>query len=406
MVNDYRGKSRLAPGVAGAERHALRVLIAGGGTGGHLSPALAVAQMLQQLHPDAQLLFVGTADRLEAVKVPAAGFAFRAIAVHGLAGRWTFSGLLKRLRGVLEIVTGLPLWQSLFILKRFGPQVVVGTGGYVCGPVLAAAWLQRRPVILIEQNEKIGWTSRLVSRFIRLAVVVSEESGTFFRARGIRTEVVGNPVRPAILTTTRQEGIEAIGLERDRLTLTVVGGSLGSTPINEAAAGALNRLAEEHWFRDGWQVAHIVGPQRGGGLTPEEIRAHGLNYTAFTFVDNMHHLLAASDVIVTRAGGTTLAEIAARGIPAVIIPWSGAADDHQTRNAQPFTEAGAAVTISDSELSADRLLAVLHEILPDPSTRTAMAAASRRLGHPESAQRIVGFIEELARPRPQARPLG
>lgn len=196
MVNDYRGKSPVASGTAGADtKHVLRVLFAGGGTGGHLSPALAVAQTLQQLHPDARILFVGTADRLEAVKVPAVGFAFRAISVHGLAGRWTLSGLLKRLRGVLEIITGLPIWQSLFILKRFQPDVVVGTGGYVCGPVLAAARLMRRPTILVEQNEKIGWTSRLVSRFIRLAVVVSEESGSFFRARGVRTEVVGNPVR-------------------------------------------------------------------------------------------------------------------------------------------------------------------------------------------------------------------
>lgn len=404
-MNDFRGKAYTVADVSGIERHALRIVIAGGGTGGHLSPALAVAQTLRQLHPDARVLFIGAADRLEAVKVPAAGFAFRAISVHGLAGRWTFSGLLKRLRGVLEIITGLPIWQSLFILKRFAPDVVVGTGGYVCGPVLAAAWLRRHPVILVEQNEKIGYTSRLVSRFIRLAVVISEESGAFFRARGIRTEVAGNPVRPAILTTTRQEGIEAFGLERDRLTLTIVGGSLGSTPINEAASGALCRLAEEHWFRDGWQVAHIVGPNRGGGLTAEDIRAHGLNYTAFTFVDNMHHLLAASDVIITRAGGTTLAEIAARGIAAVIIPWSGAADNHQTRNARPFAEAGAAVVITDSELSADRLLVILHEILPDPSKRAQMAAAGRRLGRPESAQRIVGFIEELARPRAQAQPL-
>ena len=404
MVNDYRGKSPAAPGAAGADtKHVLRVLFAGGGTGGHLSPALAVAQTLQQLHPDAQILFVGTADRLEAVKVPAAGFAFRAISVHGLAGRWTLSGLLKRLRGVLEILTGLPVWQSLFILKRFQPDVVLGTGGYVCGPVLAVARLMRRPVILVEQNEKIGWTSRLVSRFIRLAVVISEESGSFFRARGVRTEVVGNPVRPAILTTSRQQGIEALGLERDRLTLAVVGGSLGSTPINEAVAGALRQLAHERWFRDGWQVVHLAGPNRGGALPEEEVRTLGLTYASYAFLDNVHDVLAASDVIVTRAGGTFLAEIAARGIAAIIIPGEkGFSDDHQIRNAQPFAEVGAAMVIPDSECHADRLLAVLHEILPDTAKRGAMTAACRRLGRPESAQRIVGFIEELARPRSQA----
>ncbi|MHB9130744.1 MAG: undecaprenyldiphospho-muramoylpentapeptide beta-N-acetylglucosaminyltransferase [Armatimonadota bacterium] len=383
------------------QQRPLRVLFAGGGTGGHLSPALAVAQTLRQAHPDAEILFIGTADRLEAQKVPAAGFAFRTISVHGLAGRWTLDGLLRRLRGLLEIISGLPVWQSLAIINRFQPDVVVGTGGYVCGPVLAAARLTGRPAILVEQNEEIGYTSRLVSRFIQLAAVISETSGAFFRARGIRTEVVGNPVRPAILTTTRQEGIVALGLESDRLTLSVLGGSLGSTPINEALTGALRRLAAESWFRDGWQVVHVVGPQRGGGLTPEEVKALGIAYTAYPFLDNIHDVLAASDVIITRAGGTFLAEIAARGVAMIIIPWSAAANDHQTRNAAPFADAGAAVVITDDALSAERLLTALHDLLPDPSTQTTMAAACRKLGHPASAERIVGFIDELALSRRQ-----
>lgn len=386
-----------------AGRQALRVLFAGGGTGGHLSPALAVAQTLREMHPDAQVLFIGTADRIEATKVPAAGFPFRAISVHGLAGRWTPAGLLKRLRGLLELISGLPLWQSLLILRRFTPDVVVGTGGYVCGPVLLAARLMGQPAILVEQNEKIGHTSRLVSRFLRLAAVISEESGAFFRAKHIRTEVVGNPVRPAILRTTREDGIAALGLESDRLTLTITGGSLGSTPLNEAVAGALRALAAEHWFRDGWQVIHLVGPSRGGALSEDEVRHLGLTYIAHAFLDNMHDVLAASDVVVTRAGGTFLAEMATRGIAAVIVPWSGAADDHQTRNAHPFAQSGAAEVISDAELSVDRLLAALRTILPDPAVRTRMAAACRRLGHPEAARRIVGFVEELAHDRQTAR---
>lgn len=377
----------------------IRVLFAGGGTGGHLSPAMAVAQTLKLQHHDAEVVFVGTADRIEATKVPAAGFAFRAIAVHGLAGQWTLKGLLKRLRAVLEIITGLPIWQSLVIIQRFKPDVVVGTGGYVCGPVLAAAWLTRRPAMLVEQNEEIGYTSRLVSRFIKLAAVISEPSGAFFRARGLRTEVVGNPVRPAILDTTRAEGIAALGLEQDRLTLGVFGGSLGSTPVNEAVSGALRELANESWFRDGWQVVHIVGPQRGGALTDEEIKALGIAYTAYAFRDDIQHVLAASDFAITRAGGTFLAEIAVRGIPMVIIPGAWAANDHQTRNAQPFNDAGAAVVMTDQELSAARLKATLHDILPDPAKRTAMTAACRTLGKPNAAAQIVGFVEELAQPR-------
>ncbi|MHB9022861.1 MAG: UDP-N-acetylglucosamine--N-acetylmuramyl-(pentapeptide) pyrophosphoryl-undecaprenol N-acetylglucosamine transferase [Armatimonadota bacterium] len=374
----------------------LRVIFAGGGTGGHLSPALAIAQTLRRKYPEAAILFIGAADRLEATKVPEAGFDFRAISVHGLAGRWDLRGLLKRLRGVLEIATGTPVLQSLAIMSRFQPDVVVGTGGYVCGPVLLAARLSRRPAILVEQNEEIGVTSRLAARLVRLAAVISEESGAYFRARGVRTEVVGNPVRPAVLTATRPEGIATLGLETDRLTVSFLGGSLGSSPLNTAAAGALRNLARESWFRNGWQVVHLTGPQRGGGLTPEEVRELDITYLAFPFRDDVHQVLAASDVVVTRAGGTFLAEIAARGLPMIIVPWSGAANDHQTRNARPFADAGAAVVIPDNELSAERLTTVLNDVLPDPAKRTAMASACRRLGRPDSAERIVGFLEELA----------
>ncbi len=403
MNADHESPRRAVDTMRAAPARALRVLLAGGGTGGHLNPALAVAQTLQQRHPDAQVLFIGTADRLEAVKVPAAGFAFRAIAVHGLAGRWTLAGLWKRLRGLLELVSGLPLWQALLIISRFDPDVVVGTGGYVCGPVLLAARLLRRPAILVEQNERIGHTSRMTAPFVSLAAVISEASGAYFRARGLRTEVVGNPVRPAILTTPRAAGLAALGLEPDRLTLAIAGGSLGSTPVNEAAAGALRALAGEHWFRDGWQVVHLVGPTRGGALSDAEVRALGLTYTAYPYLDNVHDLLAAADTIVTRAGGTFLAEMATRGVPSIIIPWAGAADDHQTRNAEPFAEGGAAVVIRDAELSAERLLAALRDILPDPTVRTRMAAACRQLGRPDAARRIVGFVEELAQRRATVR---
>jgi UDP-N-acetylglucosamine:LPS N-acetylglucosamine transferase len=179
--------------------------------------------------------------------------------------------------------------------------------------------------------------------------------------------------------------------------LSILGGSLGSTPINAATAGALRTLAAEPWFREDWQIVHVVGPTRGGDLAAEEAHALGLTYHAYPFLDNIADLLAASDAIVTRAGGTFLAEIAVRGVPMVCIPWAGAASDHQTRNAAPFAEAGAALVIPDADLSTARLLAALREILPDPARRTRMADACRRLGHPDAAHRIVGFIQELAR---------
>lgn len=374
----------------------LRILFAGGGTGGHLMPALATAQTLREKYPQAQILFIGTADRMEAKVVPEAGFEFRAISVHGLAWRWSPSGLLKRLRGVAEIVTALPVWQALKIIKQFRPQVVVGSGGYVCGPVLLAARLAGIPSLLLEQNEEIGYTSRLVARMVKIAVVVSAAAGSYFTARHIRTEVVGNPVRPTIIVTTREEGIAALALDPARNTVTVCGGSLGSSVINDAFAAALRLLAREKWFCDGWQVLHLTGPQRGGQLGEEEIKSLGIKYTAFPYLNNVHHLLAASNLVITRAGGTFLAEIAARGLPAIIIPWSEAASDHQTRNAIPFVNAGAAVVITDAALNGEVLFQTLREIMPDPARLSEMSIACSTLAYPQAAENIVEFIEELA----------
>ncbi len=379
------------------EKRAIRAVFAGGGTGGHIMPALAVAQTLRAQQPEAQILYIGTADRMESTIVPAAGFDFKTISVHGLAGRWTPAGLLKRLLGVVEIASGLPIWQSMRLLRKFRPDVVVGTGGYVCGPVLCAAWLLKIPAVLVEQNEEIGVTSRMVAGFIKAAVVISEKSGKFFRQQGVRTEAVGNPVRPAVIDTTPAEGRKALKLDEGRSVLSIVGGSLGATPVNDAVSGALRELAKEAWFRDGWQVAHQVGARRGGGLSEEEVQELGLHYHQWGYLDEVHNLLAASDLIISRAGGTFLAEIAARGIPMVLVPGAWAANDHQTRNAAPFAEAGAAVVITDAELSAERMLVTLRELLPDLARRQRMALACRKLGHPEAASKIVKILFELAK---------
>ena len=392
------------PTVQSPRQPSIRVLLAGGGTGGHLVPAIALAQALRERDANTPILFVGAADRMEALAVPAAGFDFAPISVHGLMGRWSLSGLMRRLRGALEVLSGLPLWQSIAILRRFRPDVVVGTGGYVCGPVLLAAWLRRIPTLLLEQNEDPGATSRLVMPIVSAAAVVSEGAARPFRKRGVRVETVGTPVRPLVMATTREEGVRALGLSPSRKTLAILGGSLGSRAVNSAAAGALKALAEQEWFRSGWQTVHITGRGRDGAPMVAEMKGLGVRYTAYDFRDDVHHVLAAADAVVTRAGGTFLAEISARGIPMVVVPWSGAAQDHQTHNALPFAEAGAAIIISDSELTATRLAATLESLLPDEGRLRAMAEACRSLGHPEATDRILTTIRELCAARQEKRP--
>jgi len=375
----------------------LRVVIAGGGTGGHLYPGLAIAACLQRRHRGAEIRFIGT-RRLEASKVPQAGYAFRAISVEGIAGPLRFSGLWRRLKGLAQLASGLPLWQSLWLLGRFKPDVVVGTGGYVCGPVVLAARLLRIPSLSVEQNQFPGITTRALARWVKVAVVVSEESAQLLRRLRpeLRTEVVGTPVRPEVIETRREQGVAALGLDPGKRTLLAFGGSIGSLALNRALVGALKRLGQQEWFSREVQVLHLTGERNPVRLEPEGAAALGLHYQARPYLDEMHLALAAADLVVCRAGGTSLAEVAARGIPAIIVPWAGAANREQERNAQPLVEAGGAILIREEELTEERLAAEVGALLRDPERLGEMSRRSRRVGRPEAAERVVALIEELA----------
>lgn len=374
------------------------MLFAGGGTGGHIYPALAVAEALQARHPGAELLFVGSADRMEAKLVPAQGYAFQAISVHGVAGGVSPG---RRLRALGELTVGLPVWQSLAILRRFRPDVVVGTGGYVCGPVLFAAWLSRVPRLSVEQNEALGWTTRLVSHFVQAAALISETSEQAYRAvaaRGVRTCVVGNPVRRAILETSRERAIEALGLDAKRLTLAILGGSLGSLAVNRLTVEALLELAGESWFREQVQVVHLTG--RGANalaLSAEQVAQAGLCYRAEPYRDDVHHVLAAADLAVSRAGGGFLAETAMQRLPLIVVPIPHSAQDHQRRNAARWAAAGAAVVLEEGGARGSDLAREVRRLLhEDPAALEAMATAAAGLARPDAADRVVDLMEELA----------
>lgn len=383
----------------GPARPGLRVLIAAGGTGGHVYPAIAIARHLRQAHPEAEILFVGTRERMEAQAVPDAGFRLAAIKVKGLAGRQSH---FQRLVSLAWLLAGLPVWQSLVILLRFRPHVVVGMGGFASGPVILAARMLRIPCLAVEQNEIPGFTTRLVARMVSAAAVVSEQCQQRYlrllgrRARTVPVRVVGNPVRPEILSTTRDEGIKALGLDPGRVVLLAVGGSIGSLPVNRAFAAALELLAKKPGFADRVEILHITGRQNVAFLDPARARELGLRYHVRDYLDDMHHALAAADVVVTRAGGTALAEMTARGLPAVVIPWAGAADGHQEHNALRLANAGAAVMIRDAELTPERLADAVWALVSDEAARRRLAERSRSLGRPDAAARVVGMIEQLA----------
>jgi UDP-N-acetylglucosamine--N-acetylmuramyl-(pentapeptide) pyrophosphoryl-undecaprenol N-acetylglucosamine transferase len=377
----------------------LRVLIAAGGTGGHVYPAIAIAQRIRARHSEAEMLFVGTRDRIEARVVPAAGFRVAFITVKGLAAT---RSVVQRLKAGLWLAAGVPLWQSLLLLRRFRPDVVVGAGGFVCGPVLVGAWLTRTPSLAVEQNEIPGLTTRVAARLVSGAAVVSDGCRNRYlallgrRAERVRVEVVGTPVRGEIISTSREDAARALGIDPSRLALLVFGGSIGSLPVNRAFVGAVEILARQPAFNE-VEIVHITGRENVAYLDEARARELGLRYHVFEYRDDMHNALAAADIAVSRAGGSALAEITARGLAPIIVPWAGAAEGHQEQNAAPLEASGAAVVIRDAELTAQRLADEIWRLVSDPAARDGLARRSEAMGRPGAADAVVDMIEDLAR---------
>jgi len=374
----------------------LRVVIAAGGTGGHVYPGIATAQSLVARNPGARILFIGTRERMESRVVPASGFDLATISVRGLRGK---QPLLRRARSLFDLVSARSLRQSLRVLRLHRPHVVVGMGGYVAGPVILAARLLRTPRMTVEQNQQPGFTSRLTARMSQVFCVVSQQSAERCRelfGERMRIEVTGNPVRREIIEAPREQARSALGLASHRLAVVATGGSIGSRGVNIAFSGALERLARAESIAGRIQVLHLTG--RAHPTRPDEgaLAAAGLPYQAREYMDDMHLALAAADIIVTRGGGTALAEITVRGVPAIVIPWSGAAGNEQEQNARPLAEAGAAIVIRDAELNPRSLAKMLREVIEDEERREAMARRSKALGRPDAAERVAAIIEDLA----------
>ncbi|BCV24690.1 undecaprenyldiphospho-muramoylpentapeptide beta-N-acetylglucosaminyltransferase [Gelria sp. Kuro-4] len=368
----------------------MRVLFTGGGTGGHIYPALAVAQLLRRRDSQADILFVGTERGLEQDLVPKAGFALKAIHSAGLRRRLTLanlSTLVQNLRG---------FGQALAIIRRFRPDVVLGTGGYVTVPVVMAAFLQGVPVVLHEQNALPGLANRWLSRFARRVAVSYADSARYFPRRKVL--VSGNPVREAVWRRTREEGRQNLEIPADARLVLVFGGSRGARPVTEAAVAAAPVLLSQ----PGNMLLVVTGS--GDFATIEEkVRCLGIQRSGKgkmllrPYLYNMEDALAAADVVVTRAGATTIAEITARGIPAILVPSPYVTANHQEFNARLLVRRGAALMIREKELSGERLARAIEDLLARPDERARMAAAAGALGKREAAETIADEIERLAR---------
>jgi UDP-N-acetylglucosamine--N-acetylmuramyl-(pentapeptide) pyrophosphoryl-undecaprenol N-acetylglucosamine transferase len=357
---------------------ALRVVIAGGGTGGHLFPGVAVAREIVRRHTDAVVTFAGTEQGIEARAVPREGFAVDTIRSLGLKGQ-SFAALLKGLA-----LLPLSAWDAWGVIARRRPHAVLGVGGYSSGPIVVMAWLRAIPTMLHEQNAEPGLTNRLLSRIVRAVAVTFE--GEQMRLGG-KAFVSGNPVRPQFLQTRG----DSEGARR----VLIFGGSQGAHAINMAMVEAASRLARA-------DRPLVVTHQTGTAdleLVREGFRRAGLAARVESFIQDMDQEMKAAGLIVSRAGSTTLAEIAAVGRAALLVPLPTAADDHQRKNAEALVRAGAAEMLEQRHLTGDALASRILSLLDDEPQRRAMAHAVRQFARPDAARVIVDRLLALAQER-------
>jgi UDP-N-acetylglucosamine--N-acetylmuramyl-(pentapeptide) pyrophosphoryl-undecaprenol N-acetylglucosamine transferase len=356
----------------------MRVLIAAGGTGGHIYPGIAVAKEILRREPKSEVRFVGTGRGLESKLVSQAGFELSIIDSAGLKN----VGPIARSRGVLVLPKSLR--QARRVIKQFHPDVVVGAGGYVSGPVLLTAALMKVPTLVMESNALPGWTNRVLARFVDKAAVSFEAALPFFRGKGV---VSGNPVR--------REFFEVAARKREpsKFSILVFGGSQGAHAINEAMIAALPVLAQlKHTLR----VTHQTGEADFEVVRDAYIAAGWSEQSKVTkYIDDMVNTFADVDLVICRAGATTTAELVAAGKASIMIPFPLAADDHQRKNAEALEAAGSARMILQQNLTGERLAREITTLAREPERITAMEQAARKLARGDAATAVVDMIEEL-----------
>ncbi|MCH1435856.1 MAG: undecaprenyldiphospho-muramoylpentapeptide beta-N-acetylglucosaminyltransferase [Acidimicrobiales bacterium] len=373
-------------------------VVAGGGTAGHVVPGLAIAEgLVRRGVPREQVHYVGSSRGIETRLVPDAGFPLTVLPGRGIQRRLTLANVGAILGLVSAVFTGIRL------VRRLRPAVVVGLGGYASVPCVIGAVLWRVPIVVAEQNAVPGLANRLAGRFAK-ACAVSFDGTDLPRATW-----TGNPVRPEVVTLAatcdadRQAARTRLGLPADRAVLAVFGGSLGARRINDAVADAVSQWSG----RADLAVRHVTGTRDHAEML-ERVTLPAdalLTHQLVAYEDDMPSVYAAADLVLCRAGASSVAELAVAGVPAVLVPLPGAPGDHQTANAAALVDAGAAVLVPDSELDGDCVVATVGRLLDEPSRLAEMARSAAHVARPDAAAAVVDLVDRHARyPRPETTP--
>lgn len=376
----FRGNVRPQPGTPP------RLMVVGGGTGGHVFPGVAVAEAWLRRVPDGEVVFVGSPRGMEARVIPQLGHPF----VPVTARRLKNAGLKERLRSLISMPGAI--LNGLRVVKQHDPTAVLGVGGYISGPVVLAAALAGRPCAIAEQNAHAGLTNRILGRCVQRIFTAFPEAAARLPQRKIA--MVGNPVRQGFIDAI--EGIEPAGRSRNVL---IVGGSQGARALNEKLPPALARLRAQ---MPDLAIRHQTGRDKDAPVRAAYDAAGLSDVSVEPFIDDMVQALEWADLVIGRAGATTVAELACVGRPALFVPFPHAADDHQTANARSLVEAGAALMAAEHTLTTDRLVELIGDLMGDPDTLAAMADKARSLGRPRAGDAIVDALLALGGRAPSA----
>lgn len=363
----------------------MKIIVSGGGTGGHIYPALTLIDAIKSKRADAEFLYVGTEKGLEADIVPKTGINFTALKLEGgFERRFTLENISRAANAIMSIK------HASNIVKDFKPNAVVGTGGYVCGPILLAASLMKVPTLIQEQNAVAGVTNKILSKFVNKIAVGTRDALKNFPPE--KTTYTGNPIRAEVLKAKRADGLREFNFTNDKPIVLISGGSRGARSINDAMIDVLKSAAQ----KNSAQFLHVTGKGEFDSVTKKlSDILDAPNIRVVPYLYNMPTAMAMADLAIFRAGATGLAELTARGVPAILIPYPFAAENHQEFNARALVDAGAARMILNRDLTAEILSATLDELLSSPEKLQSMAQASLSLGKPNAADEIAEMILQL-----------
>lgn len=373
----------------------MKILFAGGGTAGHINPALAIAGYVKEQEPDAQILYIGAKGGMEERLVPQAGFDFQSITISGFQRKPSLQNLKKNIKTVAHLFTSTA--ESKKILQEFKPDICVGTGGYVSGPVIREAMKLHIPAVIHEQNAFPGVTNKALSKNADRVMLANTDAEKYM-AKNARCILTGNPVRMAVIRADRQAARRKLGLDSRPLILSF-GGSLGAQKINEAVLDLMQETAKTDCFQ------HIHAYGQYGGWFPEKLKECGVdladhpNFDIRPYIDDMPDCLAAADLVICRAGAITLSELQAKGRAALIIPSPNVAENHQYFNAMSMVNRGAADILEEKDLSGAELIRKVKALFEKPETIPVLAANAQKMAILNTNERIYKILQEVLQER-------